>query len=83
VAPPVDLSDLQQIVGQYADQHQLIVTAGPFTAATLFRLFVSKSKLVSTAVVAGGAWMTIHALSGSALKLMQDQFGYLQSLLGG
>jgi hypothetical protein len=84
VAPPVvDLTDLQRVVGQYADQHQLIVAAGPFTAATLLRTFVTKNKLVSGAVVAGGAWLTIQALSGSTLKLIQEQFGYLQSLLGG
>jgi hypothetical protein len=60
VAPPsVDLSDLWRIVGQYTGQHPIIVAAGPFTAARLLRTLVTKHKLVSGVVVAGGAWMTI------------------------
>jgi hypothetical protein len=83
VAPPsVDLSELQRIVGDYTSRHPLITAAGSFTAATLLRTFVTKSKLASTAVLAGGAWMTIHILSGTTLRLMQEQFGYLESLLG-
>jgi hypothetical protein len=82
VAPPVvDLTDLQRVVGQYADQHQLIVAAGPLTAATLLRT-ITKSKLVSGAVAVGGAWLTVQMISGSTLKLIHEQFGYLQSLIG-
>jgi hypothetical protein len=84
VAPPsIDLWELQRIAGQYADQHQMVVAAGPFAAATPLRTLVTRNKLASGAVVAGGAWLTIHMLSGSMLRLIQDQFGYLQSLLGG
>ena len=60
----------------------MIMAAGPFTGAALLRTFVTKSKLASTAVVVGGGWMTIHILSGSTLRLIQEQFGYLESLLG-
>jgi hypothetical protein len=31
----------------------------------------------------GGAWMAIQAISGPALQLMRDQFGYLSQLLEG
>jgi hypothetical protein len=82
VSPSVDLSELQRVVGDYAGQHQLISAAGPFTAATLLRTFVFKNKLASTAVVAGGVWMTIHLLSDSTLRLIQEQFGYLEQLFG-
>lgn len=60
----------------------MIMAAGPFASATLLRAFVTKSKVASTAVVAGGAWMTIHMLSGSTLRMIQEQFGYLESLFG-
>jgi len=82
VAPGVDLTALQNMAGKYVDQHNLIVAAGPLTAATLVRTFVTKHKLVSGAMAARGAWLAIQELSGPALKLMQDQFGYLQSLFG-
>jgi hypothetical protein len=83
VAPSVDLSDLQNAVGQIMDQHGLIVTAGPFTAAAAARIFIGKNKIISTALTAGGAWMAVHLISGPMLKLMQNQFGYLSSLLRG
>jgi len=82
VIPVVDLTDLQRVVGKYVEQHNLIVAAGPLAAATTVRAFVSKNKLVTGAVVAGGAWLATQELSGSVVKLMQEQFGYLQSLLG-
>jgi hypothetical protein len=65
------------------DQHGLIVSAGPFTAAAAARIFFGKSKIISTAMTAGGAWMAVQLISGPMLKLMQEQFGYLSSLLGG
>jgi hypothetical protein len=33
VAPVVDLTDLQNVVGKYAEQHKMIVAAEPITAA--------------------------------------------------
>jgi hypothetical protein len=80
VAPVVDLSELQRVVGKYSEQHNVILAAGPLTAASLLRAFVTKNKLVSSAVVAGGAWFAMRELSGPSLKLMQEQFGYLQGL---
>jgi hypothetical protein len=80
---PVDLTDLERVVGQYSQQHNVIVAAGPLTGATLARILFKKNKLVTMAVVAGGAWLGIQALSGPYLKLMREQFGYLTSLLGG
>jgi hypothetical protein len=81
VAPVVDLTELQNVVGKYADQHQMIVAAGPMTAAAVVRTF-TKNKMVTMAVAGGGAWFAIQELAGPSLKLMQEQFGYLISLLG-
>jgi hypothetical protein len=82
VAPAVDLTEIQHIVGKYVDQHNLFVAAGPLTASTVIRTFVTKNKLVSGAVAASGAWFAVQELSGPVLSLIQDQFGYLQFLLG-
>jgi hypothetical protein len=82
VAPPnVDLTELQTAVNQFIDQHGIIAATGPLAGATVLRIF-TKSKAASLAVAAGGTWFAVQAVSGPALKLMQDQFGYLQSLLG-
>jgi hypothetical protein len=83
VAPVVDLTELQSVVGKYVEQHNMIVAAGPFTAAALTRVFITKNKLVSGAMVAGGTWLAAQELSGPMLRLMQEQFGYLQALFGG
>jgi hypothetical protein len=84
VAPPqVDLTDLQNVIGQYMDQHGFVVAAGPLAGAAFVRMFISKSKLATTAVVGSGAWLAVQSISTPMLRLMQEQFGYLQSLLGG
>lgn len=77
----VNLSELQAIVGKYVDQYNLLVAAGPVTAAALAKAVFGKNKLVNTAVVGGGAWFAIQELSGPMLKLMNEQFGYLQSIM--
>jgi hypothetical protein len=77
---PVDLTDLQHAIGQYTDQHSLLMSAGPFTAAAAVRT-VTKNKLATVAVVTSGAWLAIHNLSAPMMKLIQDQFGNLDSLL--
>jgi hypothetical protein len=82
VAPAVDLTEIQRVVGKYVDQHNLLVAAGPLTASTLVRTFVTNNKLVSGAVAASGAWFAVKELSGPVLGLIQDQFGYLQFILG-
>jgi hypothetical protein len=83
VAPSVDLTDLQNAVGQLMDQHGLVVAAGPFTGAAAARIFFGKNKFITTAMTLGGAWMAVQAISGPALQLMRDQFGYLSQLIGG
>ena len=84
MAPPVvDLTDLQNAVSQYLGEHGIAVAAGPLAGAALVRTFISKSKGATLAVVAGGAWLAVQSISGPMLQLMRDQFGYLQSLLGG
>jgi len=82
VAPVVDHADLQNVVGKYADQHRMVVAAGPITAAAVVRTF-TKNKMVNLAVAGGGAWFAIQELAGPAIRLMQAQLGYLYSLLGG
>lgn len=77
-----NLSDLQQVVGKYVDQYQLLAAGGPLAATGLVRVFVTKNKLVSLAVTGSAVWFAVKELSGPALGLIQDQFGYLQSLLG-
>jgi hypothetical protein len=77
----IDLAQLQQVVGKYVDQYNLVVAAGPLTAASLTRAFITKNKLASGAVAATGAWFAIKELSGPMLNMIQDQFGYLLSIL--
>lgn len=78
---PVDLTQLQEVVGKYADQHQMLVAAGPVTAASVTRMFTS-NKGINKLIYAGGTWFAIQELGGPALKLIQDQFGNLQQLVG-
>ncbi len=78
----IDLTELQRVVGKYADQYNLLVAAGPLTAATVTRAFITNNKLASGAVAATGAWFAIRELSGPMMNLIQDQFGYLQSIFG-
>lgn len=82
MAPAVDLTDLTNVVGNYVDQHRLIVAAGPMTAGALVRTFVTKSKLVSSVLVGGGALVAIQHIAAPSLRLMHEQFGYLMSLVG-
>ena len=78
----VDLGELQRVVGRYVDQYNLVVAAGPLAAATAIKTFVSKNKVVNLAVAGGGVWFAVKELSGPMLQLIQDQFGYLDSLFG-
>lgn len=77
------LSDLQQIVSRYVDQYDLLVAGGPLAAAGFVRTFIAKNKIVSLALAGSTAWFAVKELSGPMLGLMNDQFGFLQSLLGG
>ena len=78
----VDLSELQHVIGKYVDQYNLLVAAGPLTGAALIKTFVSKNKLVNVALVGSGVWFAVHELSTPMLRLIDDQFGYLQSIFG-
>lgn len=80
--PGIDLAALQQVVGKYVDQYNLVVAAGPLTAATVTRAFLTNNKLASGAVAATGAWFVVKEVSGPMLNLIQDQFGYLLSIFG-
>ena len=78
----VNLSDLQQVVGKYVDQYQLLAAGGPLAASGFARMFVTKNKVVSMAVAGSGIWFAAKELSGPMLGLIQDQFGYLQQIFG-
>ena len=75
----VNLSELQRVVGKYTEQYNLLVAAGPVTAASVMKLF-TRNKLVNAAIAGGGVWFAVQELSGPMLGLMQDQFGYLQGV---
>jgi hypothetical protein len=76
----VSLNELQNVVGNYVGKSNLLVAAGPLTAATLIKTFVANNKVMKLAVVGGGVWFAVKAVSGPTLGLIQEQFGYLQSL---
>jgi hypothetical protein len=78
----VNLTDLQNVVGKYADQYQLLSAGGPLAASGIVRLFVTKNKVVSMAVAGSAVWFAVKELSGPMLGLIQDQFGQLQDILG-
>ncbi len=78
----IDLSELQNVVGKYVDQYQLLVAAGPVTAAGLARLAFGQSKLASGALKGGAVWLAVRELAGPVTHLLSDQFGYLQSIFG-
>jgi hypothetical protein len=77
-----NLSDIQQVVGRYVDQYDLVVAGGPLAAAGFVRTFIAKNKVVSLALAGSTAWFAVKELSGPMLGLMTDQFGFLQSILG-
>ena len=74
-----DLAQLQSVVSKYVDQYNLVVAAGPLTAASVARVFVN-NKLATGAVAATGVWFAVKELSGPVMNLITDQFGYLQSI---
>ena len=74
-------SELQQVVGRYASQSNLLVAAGPLAGVVLLKAFVGKSKIMKLAMVGSGVWFAAKEISGPALGLIQDQFGNLQSIL--
>lgn len=78
----MNLSDLQQTVGRYVNQYDLLVAGGPFAAAGFVRTFIAKNRIVSIALAGSAAWFAVKELSGPMKGMMQDQFGYLQSILG-
>jgi hypothetical protein len=80
VGHSIDLTEIQNVVGKYATQTNFLLAAGPVTAAAIAKLIVGRNKLVNFAVVGGGIWFAVQEFSPPLLKLMQDQFGYLQYL---
>jgi hypothetical protein len=78
----VNIDELQRVVRGYVDQYNLVVAAGPLTAASVLKLVTRKNKFASIAMVGGGAWLAVQELSTPMLGLIKDQFGYLQALLG-
>lgn len=76
----VNIDELQRVVHKYVDDYNLLVAAGPFTAASVLKM-VSKNKMANVAMVGGGAWFAVQELSKPMLDLINNEFGYLQSIL--
>ena len=76
----VDLTELQQVVDKYVNQHNLLVAGGPLAATAAVKKFVIDNKAVNVAVTASTVWFAAKELSGPMLNLMDHQFGYLQSI---
>jgi hypothetical protein len=76
----VDLTELQQVIGKYVDQYNLMVAGGPLAATAATKMFIVDNKAVNTAVTASTVWFAVKELSGPMLNLMSNQFGYLDSL---
>jgi hypothetical protein len=76
----VDISEIQRVVGKYATDSNLVTAAAPMAVAGAAKMFLGKNKLVNVAVVGGGVWFAVQEFSTPLLKLMTEQFGYLQSI---
>jgi len=78
----VSLSALQDVLGKYNVNNNLLISGGPLAATGLIRAFISKNKAMSVALAGSTAWFAVKELAGPVLGLVQDQFGNLESLLG-
>lgn len=76
----IDIGELQRTIGKYVEQYNLVVAAGPMAAAGVLKMVTGKSKVVNMAVVGAGAWFAVQEISTPMLRLITDQFGYLQSI---
>lgn len=76
------LNDLEQVVGKYAANSNLLVAAGPLAGVGVLKMVVGKSKIMNIAMVGSGVWFAVKEVSGPTLGLIQDQFGNLQQILG-
>ena len=77
-----NLSDLQNVLGKYTANNNLLVSGGPLAATGFIRAFISKNKAASIALAGSTAWFAVKELAGPVVGLVQDQFGNLESLLG-
>jgi hypothetical protein len=78
----VNLSDLQQVLGQYVNPSNLLISGGPLAVAGVVRGFITKNKIASLALAGSTIWFGVKTLSGPVMGLIGDQFGYLHSLIG-
>jgi hypothetical protein len=76
----VDLTEIQRVVGLYANQSNFLQAAAPLTAASIAKFVMGKNKIANVALAGGGAWFAIQQFSGPLTRLFQDQFGYLQQI---
>lgn len=70
------------VLGKYVDPQQLMVAGGPLAAVTVARVIAGKSKLMGIALKGSAAWFAVKELSTPVNHLLNDQFGYLQSVFG-
>jgi hypothetical protein len=77
-----DLNEIQNVVGRYATQYNLVKAAGPLAGTGVLKL-VTRNKLVNVALVGSGVWFAVNEISTPMLRMIEDQFGFLGSLFGG
>ena len=75
------LNEIQRTVGKYVTQYDLLVAAGPVTAATIVKTFITDNKAVKFVMVGSGVWFAVREISGPMLGLITEQFGYLQQIM--
>lgn len=68
-------------MAKYVTRYDLLIAAGPVTAATLIKTFITDNKLIKFAVVGSGIWFAVREISGPLLGIMTDQFNALQQIL--
>jgi hypothetical protein len=76
------LRDLQNAVSQYTNPADLAVAGGPLAASMVARVFVAKNKMLKIATVGSGIWFAVKEVSGPAMGVITDNFGYLQQIFG-
>jgi hypothetical protein len=77
-----DLNELQNVVGKYATEYNLVKAAGPLAGAGVMKV-VSRHKMVNLALVGSGIWFAVNEISTPMMGMIRDQFGFVDSLFGG
>jgi hypothetical protein len=71
-----DLHELQNVVGKYATQYNLVKAAAPLAGAGVMKM-VSRNKMVHLALVGSGIWFAVNEISTPMMRMIRDQFGFV------